>query len=70
MSTLPITNIVNAVVFAILGIVIFAVAFAVVDKFTPYHLWNEIVQQHNTALAILVGAFSIGMCIIIAAAVH
>jgi len=28
------------------------------------------VHEHNTALAILVGAMSIGMCIIIAAAVH
>jgi uncharacterized membrane protein YjfL (UPF0719 family) len=60
----------NAIVYAALGIVIFAVAFAIVDKMTPYHLWKEIVQEHNTALAILVGAMSIGMCIIIAAAVH
>ena len=60
----------NAVVYAFLGIVIFAVAFWIVDRMTPYHLWNEIVHEKNTALAILVGAMSIGMCIIIAAAVH
>jgi putative membrane protein len=61
---------VNALIFAALGILIFVVAFAIVDKFTPYHLWKEIVEEKNTALAILVGAMSIGMCIIIAAAVH
>jgi uncharacterized membrane protein YjfL (UPF0719 family) len=33
-------------------------------------LWKEIVEERNTALAILVGAMSIGMSIIIAAAVH
>ena len=60
----------NAVVFAFLGIVVFTVVFVVMDKVTPYHLWKEIVQEHNMALAILVGAMSIGICIIIAAAVH
>lgn len=60
----------NALIFAALGLLIFVAAFTIVDKFTPYHLWNEIVHEHNTALAILVGAMSIGMCIIIAAAVH
>jgi uncharacterized membrane protein YjfL (UPF0719 family) len=57
-------------IFAGLGLLIFVVAFVIVDKMTPYHLWDEIVREHNTALAILVGAMSIGMCIIIAAAVH
>ena len=60
----------NAVVYAILGILIFCIAFIVVDKMTPYDLWKEIVENHNNALAIMVGAMSIGICIIIAAAVH
>ena len=62
--------ILNAVVYAVLGIAIFLCAFIVVDRLTPYHLWKEIVQDKNVALAILVGAMSLGMCIIIAAAVH
>ena len=56
--------------FAFIGIVIFVVAFFVLDKLTPYHLWNEIVHQHNIALAILIGALSLGLCLIIAAAIH
>jgi uncharacterized membrane protein YjfL (UPF0719 family) len=63
-------NVLNALVFALVGIFIFVLAFLLIDKMTPYHLWKEIVQEHNTALAILVGAMSIGICIIIAAAVH
>jgi putative membrane protein len=63
-------NVINAVIFAALGILIFVLAFVIIDKATPYHLWNEIVREKNTALAILIGAMSIGMCIIIAAAVH
>jgi uncharacterized membrane protein YjfL (UPF0719 family) len=60
----------NALVYSALGIVIFVAAFAVIDRLTPYHLWNEIVHEHNTALAILIGAMSIGLCVIIAAAIH
>ena len=60
----------NAIVFAFLGIVIFWVSFVAIDKLTPYHLWKEIIEEHNTALAIVVGAMSLGICIIIAAAIH
>ncbi len=70
MSLFPISNIVNALIFAFIGVMVFVIAFVVMDKVTPYHLWKEIVQEHNMALAILVGAMSIGICIIIAAAIH
>jgi uncharacterized membrane protein YjfL (UPF0719 family) len=50
--------------------VIFVLAFVLIDKLTPFHLWKEIVEDKNVALAVLLGAMSIGMCIIIAAAVH
>ena len=70
MSPTLVSSVINAVIFAFLGIVVFTVVFVVMDKVTPYHLWKEIVQEHNTALAILVGAMSIGICLIIAAAVH
>lgn len=67
---IQLTNVVNAVVYAGIGIVIFGLAFLIIDKFTPYNLWKEIVQEHNMALAILLGAMSLGLCVIIAAAVH
>jgi putative membrane protein len=63
-------NLLNAAIYAILGIVIFILCFFLLDKMTPYHLWREIVEDKNIALAILIGAISLGMCIIIAAAVH
>ena len=62
--------ILNAIVYAVLGIIIFSGAFVLIDKMTPYDLWKEICENRNTALAIMVGALSIGGCIIIAAAVH
>jgi len=63
-------NLVNALVYAAIGIAIFAGAFLVLDKVTPYNLWKEIVQEHNLALSILLGFMSLGICIIIAAAIH
>jgi len=62
--------VINAVVYAGLGIAVFGLAFAVIDRLTPYHLWKEIIDDHNTALAIVVAAMSLGVCIIIAAAIH
>lgn len=63
-------SLLNASIFAALGIVIFVAAFAIIDWLTPYKLWEEIVEHKNTALAIMVGAMSIGVSIIIAAAIH
>ncbi|MCC6295031.1 MAG: DUF350 domain-containing protein [Bryobacterales bacterium] len=63
-------NLINAFVYALLGIVLFVISFAILDKLTPYALWEEIVEHKNMALAIMVGFMSLGMCVIIAAAVH
>ena len=60
----------NAVVFAFLGVIIFWVSFLVIDLMTPYKLWKEIIEEQNSALAIVVGAMSLGICLIIAAAIH
>jgi putative membrane protein len=63
-------SVVNAAIYSILGIAVFALSFALLDRLTPYDLWHEIVHNRNTALAILLGAMSIGICLIIASAVH
>ena len=60
----------NSVLYAILGVVIFCVAFFVVDRLTPYNLWKELVEKQNTALAIVVGFAALGICVIVAAAIH
>src|SRR5882757_791621 len=70
MNLVPLGNVVSALAYAFIGILIFILSFVIIDKATPYHLWKEIVQEHNMALAILIGAMSIGICIIIAAAIH
>ncbi len=61
---------VNAVIFASLGIAVFALAVAILLKVTPLNLWRELVEHRNVAVAIFAGAAAIGICLIIAAAMH
>jgi putative membrane protein len=63
-------NLVNAILYSGIGLVLFTFGFWTFDRITPYHLWREIIEQKNIALAIVVGAISIGICHIIAAAIH
>jgi uncharacterized membrane protein YjfL (UPF0719 family) len=62
--------ILNSLIYSVLGLVVFCVGFVVIDKLTPYNLWEEIVKEKNMALAIVVGSVSIGICLIIASAIH
>ena len=60
----------GSIMFALMGVIIFLIAFLVIDKLTPYNLWEEIVEKQNRALALVVAAMSLGICIIVAAAIH
>jgi uncharacterized membrane protein YjfL (UPF0719 family) len=60
----------GSVVYAIVGVLIFWISFIIIDKLTPYNLWLEIVEKQNKALAMVVAAMSLGICIIVAAAIH
>ena len=59
-----------SLLFAVMGVVIFWLCFIIIDKITPYDLWGEIVEKQNVALALVVAAMSLGICIIVAAAIH
>ena len=60
----------GSLLYALIGVAVFWIAFLVVDKLTPYDLWNEIVEKKNVALAIVVGSTAIAIGLIVAAAVH
>jgi uncharacterized membrane protein YjfL (UPF0719 family) len=63
-------SVLNALVFSVIGLAVFCVGFVAIDKLTPYNLWQELVEKRNTALALVVGFVSLGICLIIAAAIH
>ncbi len=60
----------GSMLFALMGVAIFWICFVVVDKLTPYDLWDEIVAKRNTALAIVVAAMCVSIGLIVAAAIH
>ncbi|MEP6740663.1 MAG: DUF350 domain-containing protein [Caldimonas sp.] len=60
----------GSILYAIIGVAIFWICFVIVDKITPYHLWDEIVEKKNLALAIVVGSMCIAIGMIVSAAVH
>ena len=60
----------NGVIFAGLGILVFVLAFSLVVRLSPLNLWKEIGQERNVAAAILAGAVALGLCWIIAATMH
>lgn len=62
--------VIASLVFALMGVAVFWLCFVIIDKITPYDLWAEIVEKQNVALALVVAAMSLGICIIVAAAIH
>jgi uncharacterized membrane protein YjfL (UPF0719 family) len=60
----------GSILYALIGVVVFWLSFVVVDKLTPYRLWEEIIEKKNVALAIVVGAVALAIGQIVAAAIH
>jgi putative membrane protein len=60
----------GSILFALIGVFIFWLCFIIIDKITPYDLWAEIVEKQNLALAVVVAAMSLGISVIVAAAIH
>ena len=44
----------GSMLYALVGVLVFWICFLVVDKLTPYKLWDEIIEKQNVALAIVV----------------
>ncbi len=60
----------GSILYALIGVGIFWLCFVIIDKLTPYRLWEEIIEKKNIALAIVVGAMCIAIGMIVSAAVH
>jgi uncharacterized membrane protein YjfL (UPF0719 family) len=60
----------GSMLYALIGVLVFLICFVIVDKLTPYQLWQQIVGEKNVALAIVVGSIAISIGLIVAAAIH
>ena len=70
MEYIVLKGIINSIVFSLVGIVVLLFSYLLLEKLTPENTWKEIVNNKNVALAIVFGAFIIGISIIISAAIH
>ena len=57
------------IIFSVIGIVVFIGGLFLVEKLTPFSINQEILEEHNSAVAIVLGAIIIGISLIIAASV-
>jgi len=61
---------ISTLVFVGIGLIVFAVAFLIITKVTPFSIRKEIEEDQNTALGIVIGSVILGLAWIIAAAIH
>jgi putative membrane protein len=70
MDVISLKPMLNSILFSLLGIVILLIAYFIIEKLTPENTWKEVTQKNNIAVAIVLGAFIIGISMIISAAIH
>jgi putative membrane protein len=61
---------ITSVVFVVLGLLVFGLAFLIIVKASPFSIRKELEEDQNVALAIVIGSVIIGSAIIVAAAIH
>lgn len=62
--------VINTLVFVLIGLIVFAIAFLIIAKATPFSVRKELEEDQNIALAIVIASVILGSALIIAAAVH
>ena len=66
---LSLDQILASIVYSVIGIVVFLLAYAILEKVTPFSIRKEIEEDQNTALGIVIGSCFIALAIIISAAI-
>ena len=64
------SNLLASVGYSAIGIVIFIVAYKVMEHILPFNLDKELAEDQNTAVGVVIGSIMLGLAIIIAAAIH
>lgn len=60
----------STVLYTSFGLIVFALAFWVIQKLTPFSIRKEIEEDQNMSVAVMIGSVIIGLAIIISAALH
>ena len=70
LADMHIAQVGSTIFYTFLGIVLFALSYALIEKVCPFSVKKEISEDQNVALGIIIGAVIIGISIIISSAIH
>jgi uncharacterized membrane protein YjfL (UPF0719 family) len=59
-----------SLIYAVVGMLLLYLGYRLFDWLTPTDMQKKIFEENNTAVAIIVGAFIIGLAIVILGAIH
>ena len=62
--------IVETLAFTLIGLILFALAFWIIVKVSPFSIRKELEEDQNIALGIVIAAVIIGIAMIVSAAIH
>ena len=66
---IQVNEILEVLIYSGIGVMVFAIAFFVMVKLSPFSVQKEIEEDQNTALGIVMGSVIIGLALIIASVV-
>ena len=62
--------VVDSLLYSVLGTAILLGAFALIERVLPFSLRKEVAEDQNVALGIILGAFILGVSLIISSAIR
>ena len=69
LSDADVHQLILSIIYSGVGVVVFAIVFLLIVKFTPFSIRKEIEEDQNTSLGIIIGSVLIGLAMIISAAI-
>jgi putative membrane protein len=62
--------VVDSILYSVLGTIVLLAAFALIERVLPFSLRKEVAEDQNVALGIILGAFIMGVSLIISSAIR
>ena len=62
--------VVDSLIYSLLGTIILLLCFFIISKALPFSMHKELVEDENTSLGIILGAFIIAIAIIVSTAIR
>jgi len=62
--------VIETLAFTLIGLILFAIAFWIIVKVSPFSIRKELEDDQNIALGIVIASVIIGIALIVSAAIH